>query len=159
MRESLAALALIENTSPENEPRWLVQWNAGWQRLALVGGHKRPAETYPECLRRETNEELGLVADCDFAAGDAPLARLNYVAWSQRAQEQTQYALEVYQVALLSAQALAQVTADTANCWVSAAEIERGVADDGRSISDQVQRVVRAVQNAPDGASAQKESV
>jgi 8-oxo-dGTP pyrophosphatase MutT (NUDIX family) len=145
MRYSTAALALIEE--PGNPARCLVQWNDGWQAYSLVGGHQRLGESFRECVHREVAEELRLAEGTDFRVGLYPLARAAYRAFSRRAQEETEYRLELFAVELLG-EAITRVSADPANRWVARREVAARRADDGRPISDQVRRLLDAADDA-----------
>jgi ryanodine receptor 2 len=145
MRQSAAALALIEQ--PGNPPRWLVQWNERWQAYSLVGGHRHDGESFADCVRRETAEELRLAEGSQFRVGPYPAARLNYRDYSHSAHEETEYRFELFVVELLEDAAL-RVASDPANRWVSRAEISAGRAADGRKIADQVRRSFDALDKA-----------
>jgi 8-oxo-dGTP pyrophosphatase MutT (NUDIX family) len=74
--------------------------NEHWQRYSFVGGHKRPDESFRDCMIREIAEELLLGEGRDFLVADRPLARLEYTAWSQSAGQETRYTIELFQVQL-----------------------------------------------------------
>ena len=59
MRQSIAAFAVIRRDE-RGQTLWLAQWNPKWGAYHFVGGHKRPEETFRECLVREIGEELHL---------------------------------------------------------------------------------------------------
>jgi 8-oxo-dGTP pyrophosphatase MutT (NUDIX family) len=99
MRKSLASIALIQR-SQHGRRQWLAQWNEHWQRYSFVGGHKRPDESFRDCMIREIAEELLLGEGRDFLVADRPLARLEYIAWSQSAGQETRYSIELLEVQL-----------------------------------------------------------
>jgi 8-oxo-dGTP pyrophosphatase MutT (NUDIX family) len=143
MRRSEAALALIHRE--EGGPtHWLAQWNERWQAYSLLGGHRRPDETFRQCLLRELGEELGLRDESGYTVADRPLAHLEYTAWSASADAETDYTIQLFEVAL-AAPARAIVDADPRNRWLSAAEITCGRAADGRPVSPTVERLLAAV--------------
>jgi 8-oxo-dGTP pyrophosphatase MutT (NUDIX family) len=139
MRRSEGAWALIRRWDGKRT-RILTQWNKNWQALHLVGGHRRPGESFRACLLREVGEELGLSAD-DFTAGDMTLTRMEYTAWSEGALEETEYVLEVFMVELTGA-AADRVSADAANAWLTAEEAYSSRATDGRRVSPTLARVL-----------------
>ena len=81
-----------------------------------------------------TEEELGLEHPRDFTVAAQPVADLEYIAYSHRAGEDTAYRMQLFDVALTPA-ALARVDANPHNRWLSAAEVARQEAFDGRPVS------------------------
>jgi 8-oxo-dGTP pyrophosphatase MutT (NUDIX family) len=146
MRRSEGAWALIQR-GDRGSTRILTRWNSRWQALHLVGGHRRPGESFRACLLREVGEELGLATE-DFTAADQPLARLEYTAWSEGAREETEYLLEIFVVELTRA-AVDHVSANPANAWLSTEEAYAGLATDGRRVSP---TLPRALGQLPDSA-------
>ena len=122
MRESIAAAALIRREQ-DGQTYWLAQWNLHWQRYHFVGGHKRPHESFRECVIREVREELGLCEGADFHAAPEPLAHLEYTAWSESAQQETNYTIELFEVQLVSETARQKVDADKRNRWLAKDEL------------------------------------
>src|SRR2546423_5170703 len=106
MRTSISALALIHRTTPSGERAWLTQWNARWQALSMVGGHKHDDESFRTCCVREIGEELSLRPDHDYRVADQPRGHLEFDDWSRSAHEQTHYVLEIFDVELLHAAAI-----------------------------------------------------
>jgi 8-oxo-dGTP pyrophosphatase MutT (NUDIX family) len=141
MRQSEGSLAYIERRRGDRV-EILTQWNEGWRAYNLVGGHKRAAESFRLCVAREVTEELGLAEGEQFSAGGSPLARLEYVDWSEKAGVETAYILEVYRVDLAGPAIEHLVSANPANRWVVADEIRAGVATGGGRISPTVARVL-----------------
>ena len=144
MRQSEGSLAYIERRRGEGV-EVLTQWNEGWRAFSLVGGHRRPSESFRGCLARELAEELGLGEGDGFRADDAPLARLDYVARSESAGVETRYALEVFRVALAGPAAEAAVSARPENRWVTPEEAARGLTAGGDRISPTVARVLSRI--------------
>lgn len=138
MRQSIAALALIRRQEEEGRARWLTQWNRKWKAIALVGGHKRPEETFRDCVIRETEEELGLQYGTDFEVAPEPLAHLNYTAFSHSAGEETRYTIELFDVHLTNMTVEEKVSADPQNYWLDPNEIQMGLTSDGKRISPTV---------------------
>src|SRR5262245_472085 len=99
MRQSIAGLALIRRQQ-DGRTLWLAQWNPKWQRYNFVSGHKRPDESFRDCVVREVGEELGLSAGTDFHAAAEPLAHLEYTDWSESARQETAYVMELFEVRL-----------------------------------------------------------
>lgn len=136
MRQSVAALALIARMDDAGEPRWLAQWNSGWNAYALVGGQKRDDETFRECAIREVQEELNLQCGKEFTIADHPTAHLEYTAWSERAQEQTAYTMELFDVRLAGEEVVRQkIDADPANRWLTHDEIQTQQTSDEKPVS------------------------
>jgi 8-oxo-dGTP pyrophosphatase MutT (NUDIX family) len=134
IRQSEGGVALIRrNVAGQTE--WLAQWNDNWKAFFFVGGHRQEAETFRECVIRETAEELGLTPSVDFDVALRPVANLQYVAYSQSAGTDTAYTMQPFEVRLLRAQAFQQVEADPKNRWLTTQEIFRQEAFDGRPVS------------------------
>jgi 8-oxo-dGTP pyrophosphatase MutT (NUDIX family) len=122
MRQSEAALALIRRPAPGGT-EYLVQWNEKWRALNLVGGHRRPQESFRDCLLREVAEELDLRSGADYVAPDAPIAHLEYVAFSESSQQETGYTIELF-VVELPPLAAERVSREPANAWVDEAALQ-----------------------------------
>ena len=65
MRLSEAAVALIRREQ-DGRTFWLARWNRNWRAYHLVGGHRRPGESFRDCLVREIAEELHLREGTDY---------------------------------------------------------------------------------------------
>lgn len=141
MRISQAALALIQQDRAEQR-NYLVRWNTRWKRFSLVGGHKETNESFMQCLLREAEEELGVHAGIDIQVADQPIARADYVAWSESRQEMTQYEIELFQISLLNSVVSQAISEVPENRWVSLAEIVSGRCADGQPIDDSVNRMI-----------------
>lgn len=144
MRESLAAVALIRQRAGD-QTLYLAQWNEGWQRYSLIGGHKHDDETFRDCLVREVQEELGLTEGTHYRLRDEPLALLQFEAWSERAQKQTAYTFEVFELQLVGPETdmLRLIDAKSANRWLSRTEIAAGQTLEGSLISETLSRCIR----------------
>lgn len=58
-RVSEASLALIRAPKSDSQARWLMQWNARWQAMHWIGGHKEAGDPNDlACIMREIHEEL-----------------------------------------------------------------------------------------------------
>jgi len=147
MRRSIAALALIRREE-HGRPRWLLQWNPSWNAFSFVGGHKRPEESFRECMVREIGEELGLEDGTDFVMGGAPAAHLEYNAWSHGAREETAYTMELFDVQLEPSARVA-IEANPANRWLSEDEIRTGRCTDGRPVSGTVNLILTKARVLP----------
>jgi 8-oxo-dGTP pyrophosphatase MutT (NUDIX family) len=143
-RQSIAAIALITREE-DGRTLYLAQWNLKWRALNFVGGHKRPEESFRECVIREIGEELGLTLDHDYQILDQPPLHLEFEAFSDGAWEVTSYVQEVFPVALTDASALAKVAANPDNHWITEAEILAGRCTDSTRISPTLARVVMIV--------------
>jgi 8-oxo-dGTP pyrophosphatase MutT (NUDIX family) len=134
MRQSHAAVALIRREEA-GQTLWLTQWNPKWERFHFVSGHKRPDETFRQCLVREVEEELRLREGIDFVAGTEPVAHVEYTAWSENAKADTAYTMELFNVRLTGEEARRTVDADPENRWLTEAEIQGERCADGKSVS------------------------
>ena len=141
LRRSVAALALIRRVC-EGQACYLAQWNPKWAALHFVSGHKRPAETFRECIVREIGEELGLTSSAERFVAETPRAVLEFTAWSESAGMETSYEMAVFEVELSEASALAKVAANPDNRWVAESEILAGQCADGTRISPTMARVL-----------------
>lgn len=141
MRESIAAVALIRREQ-DGQRYWLAQWNRHWQRYHFVGGHKRPEESFRECVVREVSEELGLRDSTDFRAAAEPLARVEYTAWSESAAQETHYTMELFDVELAGDTAWQTVDGDSRNRWLTETEIRAQRCADGQPASESMVRLL-----------------
>lgn len=134
MRKSIASIALIRREA-EGQTLWLAQWNEAWKSFSFVGGHKHDNESFRECVIREIAEELGLHEGQDVLVASAPLEHLEYTDISRRTGEQTEYVIELFDVALIGNRARSTIDANPANRWLSEAEIMAERCDDGPPVS------------------------
>jgi ADP-ribose pyrophosphatase YjhB (NUDIX family) len=67
VRPSLASIALIQRNQ-HGQRQWLAQWTENWQGYHFVGGHKRPDESFRDCVIRVA-EELLLAEGTDLLGG------------------------------------------------------------------------------------------
>jgi 8-oxo-dGTP pyrophosphatase MutT (NUDIX family) len=141
MRQSAAAVALIRRQN-DGQTLWLAQWNPRWQKYHFVSGHKRPDETFLQCMVRELGEELGLEEGTGFRVAAEPLAHLEYTAWSESAGAETRYTLELFEVELVGAVAQQRVDADPANRWLTREEIRLERCEDGKPVSPTMARLL-----------------
>jgi 8-oxo-dGTP pyrophosphatase MutT (NUDIX family) len=141
LRQSLASVAAITRVEA-GETRWLVQWNEGWDGYFLVGGHKRQDETFFGCIVREIGEELGLPDAKDFNVPPEPRCCLQFIGYSDRLRQPTAYMIEVFDVSIDGKAAQARIDDNPANRWVSEDEIRAGRAEDGRTISPTMEKVL-----------------
>ncbi len=134
MRKSIAAIALIHRDA-NSQTLWLAQWNDGWKAYNFVGGHKHDDESFRECIIREISEELGLPEGQDVLVASAPLKRLEYTDVSRRNGQQTEYVIELFDVALTGSNAHSAIDTNPDNRWLSEPEIMAEACSDGRPIS------------------------
>ena len=111
----------------------------------LVGGHKRSAESFQQCLVREIREELGLVDGQDCFVAAEPAAHMAYVGWSEGAGQETWYVIELFPVALTNEAANQKVDANQENRWLSEEEIHRRTCEDGKPVSETIERLLSHV--------------
>jgi hypothetical protein len=140
MRQSVAAIALIRREA-EGETSWLAQWNDGWQAFSFVGGHKRHNESFRECMIREISEELGLREGVDVLISSAPFHHLEYTDVSRHTDEQTDYIIELFDVALIGSNAAGIIVANRANRWLSEPARPSGSMDRHRAPVELLERV------------------
>jgi 8-oxo-dGTP pyrophosphatase MutT (NUDIX family) len=133
MRKSEAALAVIRRPR-DGGSRWLALWNAKWDAFHFVGGHRRPGESFRECLVREVAEELGLRDGIDCRVAPTPMAHLDYTAWSSHARANTEYTMELFAVELVE-DAERALEGHASVRWLSDDEIRSGRCRDGRPVS------------------------
>lgn len=107
----------------------------------MVGGHKRPGESFRECCIREVAEELDLAAERDFVVAPEPLARVEFNAHSASADTDTRYTFELYRVELVDP----DVPLAGKNRWLTEGEIAEGRSADGLPTSETVTRLLSAV--------------
>ena len=144
MRESVAAEAIICGREV-NPPRWLARWNGQWNCFHLVGGHKEAEESFRQCMIREMAEELGVEEGRDFTVSAEPAKHLEYVAWSARAQADTLYTVELFQVEIVGAAAWAALGQRQDTRWLTQAEIEAQRSADGKPISPTMGRLLDSI--------------
>src|SRR5947209_7142008 len=118
VRQSFAAVALIRREA-QGQVLWLTRWNVHWNSFHLIAGHKRPDESFRDCLRREIVEELALRERTDFTVADEPLLHLEYTAWSERAHAETAYTAELFPVQLAGESVCDRPGDDPRVRWVS----------------------------------------
>lgn len=139
LRESQAAVALVRTRTPSGWA-YLCQWSDSWHALHFVGGHREPGETFRECAAREVTEELLITAD-EFEVSAEPLARLEYVAFSESAGVPTWYVMAVFPTRL-TADAVRAAEGRPENGWVAVADARRGATADGRRVSPTVSLIL-----------------
>ncbi len=143
MRQSEAAVALIRRVQ-DGQTLWLAQWNPKWRALHFVGGHKRPEESFRECLVREIVEELGLRQGTDYEVSTRTPARLEFTQFSQSSQTRTCYNMELFNVELTPG-AYPKVDANRENRWLTDTEIQAGQTRDGRPVSATMKRLIEEI--------------
>ena len=144
LRRSEASAALICKCN-EKQTRWLTRWNRSWQCYHFVGGHKHDDETFRQCLVREIREELALLLDRDFALAAEPRARAEFVTWSDSAQTETQYVIELFDVRLVNGSDSAFAGSDDGVRWLTEQEIRNKFCADGKPISSTMTRLLEEI--------------
>jgi len=147
MRRSTAAIALIRRDQ-HGQTLWLAQWNARWNAYHFVGGHKRAAETFRDCLLREVAEELDLLHPSDYRAAPEPCLNVKHSAYSQRTKAETHYVMKLFHVKL-TPDAHSKVASNPVNRWLIEAEIEAGQTRDGHPVSPTMKRLLWALMRGP----------
>ncbi len=143
MRQSEAAVALIRRIQ-DGQTLWLAQWNPKWRRFHFVSGHRRPDETFRQCLVREVAEELELAEGADYQVSPAPPIHLEFAEFSESTQTETCYIMELFAVELDSA-AYSNVGRNAENRWLTEAEIQAGQTHDGQPVSATMKRLFGAI--------------
>jgi len=141
LRKSIASVALICRQW-NGEVRWLARWNKNWGCYNFVGGHKHDDETFRECVIREICEELELEEDRDFRVGAAPQVHVNYVAWSESAETETLYSIDLFPVELRGETARRTLASATNVRWLGRDEILGQECADGKPVSPTMKRLL-----------------
>jgi 8-oxo-dGTP pyrophosphatase MutT (NUDIX family) len=147
-RRSVAAFAWITRQE-QGRTVYLAQWNLHWRALNLPGGHKRPDESFRDCVIREVGEELGLTLGDDYELGDEAPLRMEFEAFSEGAWELTAYTMEVFRAVLKEDSALPRIAANPDNRWVTEAETLAGRCNDGTRVSPTMTRILMAQSRQP----------
>lgn len=143
MRESQGAFAVIRRMIGD-EQEWLVQWNSRWNCYNFVGGHREEGESFFECLVREIREELGLHVGTDYDVEPQPCCKLEYVARSERAKEDTAYKMQLFLITLNSS-AESTVTQSVENTWINRSEVNAQVTRNEQAVSGQIGQWLEAI--------------
>jgi 8-oxo-dGTP pyrophosphatase MutT (NUDIX family) len=144
LRKSEGAVALIHGTNRHGERTVLAQWNEKWKAFFLIGGHRHPNETFPQCVAREIGEELDLKkGEPDEFVLDPPYPPLEYVAWSRGYEQYTAYTMHRFDVNLTPAgrAAIEAKWGPLRLYWLTESEIRARQTTDGRRVSETVQIV------------------
>jgi ADP-ribose pyrophosphatase YjhB (NUDIX family) len=145
LRHSDGAVALIRGTDRYGHSGWLAQWNEGWGAFFLIGGHREEGESFRDCLAREVREELDVKpGEADGFEVGAESPPLDFVAWSRRAGEYTEYAMRAF-VVTLAAERLAAVNAAEKSLhlhWLRPEEVREHETTDGRRVSETVEVIL-----------------
>ena len=77
-RESVSSVALIGKADAAGRRLWLARWNEHWAAYNFVAGHRRPEESFRQCMLREITEDRPLPEEKRIAwfSNDGELARL-----------------------------------------------------------------------------------
>ena len=143
LRQSAGSMAIVGRAAG-GRAEWLARWNKKWESYAFVGGHLHDGETFRECLVRELAEELEL-DEHDFTVGDAPLARLEFVDWSESAQQDTAYTHELFAVAFANDAVIERLRRDTRLRWLTDEEIRNQHGADGSPVSPTLSRYLDSI--------------
>lgn len=139
-RRSTSALAVI-SSNREGQQTWLTQWNTRSEKYHFIGGRIEPGESPTECIKREIQEELQLNENADYSIIHPSLGPIRYSAMSESASEETDYQVYLYRVECTPA-AIESVSKERENAWLSVDEIVKGVAADGREVSENMARLI-----------------
>ena len=137
--QSNGVIALFSRKSPTG-PEYLAQWNEHWKCYFLIGGHEIESTDSRERAIEKVCEELGVTPD-GICVANTPTKSLAYEAISQRTDEITSYEIKVFDTECDSEASL-QIEANAANRWLTLDEIQKGGANDGRTVSAVVNAVV-----------------
>jgi hypothetical protein len=148
VRHIQAPFALIQRPHPHGL-EWLARWNPRCHRYQLIGCYRHPEETFRSSLSRELSVGLGLLPGSDFEIAAEAHARYEYTAWSDTATCLTEYEVELYEVRLRSPTALARLTDDPCNRWLTEEEIQRRRCQDGRPVSVTLWHVLDSLHDNP----------
>lgn len=143
MRESLAGVAIVRRRRA-GQAEWLARWNGRWGCYYFVAGHKHADETYRGCVVREIGEELALREGDGATVAAEPLARAEFVAWSESAQCDTAYTMELFEVTL-DDPAQRRLDADSRIRWLTEDEVRAGRSRDDKRVSATMARLVDTV--------------
>lgn len=111
-----------------------------------MGGHRHEDETFRECLVREILEELHLMEWTHYRVlPPEPLSHLEYSAWSESAQQETHYSMEVYSVALEEETPYRHLITERPIRWLTRDEIEGGAGATGKPVSETMKRILYEV--------------
>lgn len=143
LRQSEGALAVIARSGSDG-PEWLVRWNKKWQCYAFVGGHRHEDESFRECLVREVAEELE-ITDIECTVGQEPLARLEFVDWSESAQADTAYIHELFAAWLNDDSVIEKLGRDGRLRWLTSEEIRSQHGRDGSPVSATLSRYLDCI--------------
>jgi hypothetical protein len=91
---------------------------------------------------REVNEELGLTEGIDYSMTSEPVAHIEFVAFSHRANTETHYVLKAFALNGLTQQARTLITTNPDNRWVTAEEIRARETHDNKPISETMSRLL-----------------
>ena len=144
MRESDAGLALITRANSRGETEYLGQWNHKWHAYSLIGGHREANESVWECCLREIGEEL-CCEDKQISVSRFPFTTLQFLEYSHLTQDETKYHWHVF-TAQVHDDVLSKLPPNCA--WISDDHVAAKLAADGKRISDQIIRVMKAVNEA-----------
>ena len=138
-RTSTASPAIIQRNGAQGS-EWLAQFNEGWGRYFLVGGHEKAGETAVECLIREVQEELKLTVNEKRLT---PLEFEPYDAWSTSAWRDTHYDVSAFALTLGDDEI--EDVRKAENRWLTADEINCERCTDGKLISPTMRAVLTAM--------------
>jgi 8-oxo-dGTP pyrophosphatase MutT (NUDIX family) len=144
VRRSESAVAVIRREQ-DGQILWLTQWNPKWGAYHFVSGHRRPEESFRECLVREIAEELGLHEGTDYRVESGHRPPVEFPAVSRSAGVETWYVMQLFEVKLAGDRPLNQIDADSKNRWLNEAEIRAGRCRDGKPVSETMLRLLKAL--------------
>lgn len=149
IRRSISSVALIRREQKDGLFSWLAQWNAKWKRYNLIAGHLELGESFRDCIMREVHEELGLEEGKEFSVAQEPCARVEFEDWSESADKQTAYTMELFPVELIGVSTHRRVKENLLNRWLTQTEILSHQCNDGKPVSPLVEQLLNEARQAP----------
>lgn len=131
----VGGLALVRDQAENGKASWLVRQEEQGQPWRLIEAPCLEGETIRDAVKREATWTLGLDPKKDVLVSQVPRAHL-HVEYRPEAQERPegQYQIEFYVIDLYSKTARQTIDADARNRWISAAELQLGLCNDGQTL-------------------------
>lgn len=117
---------------------WLLRWQPSQNQWQFIIGERLNKESFRETIQREVGWQLNLDPKSDYLVSNMAQLSMEYVDENPNAELHRHVAVSFYQVHIYRRQVLAQIDADQANRWVSAAEICEGKTLDDQAIHPRV---------------------
>lgn len=133
-RTSIAALAVIQH-----DKKYLVRYNKKSECYFFIGGHVKGRESYKQSLVREIAEETAF--EPKHYKTLTPATIVQYQGVSKSTGVMTDYTMSLHNC-LLTYDAINMTMNDSRLMWISAEDIKRGIAPDGKPISADTYRII-----------------